>query len=138
MRWAECLRRARLETREAMDAADALMQVFTKEYGESRRGGVTIAFKPERVTTPALVLSELLGGGERLQRVGADPATRRLSDQDLVELLKRPLCVGPARRVILDHLGHHHRRSFTDQWEFVRFAEDQKLDLDFTRPPQRP
>ena len=31
-----------------------------------------------------------------------------------------------------------HRRTFADQWEFVRFAEEQQLGLDFTTPPKRP
>ncbi len=55
----------------------------------------------------------------------------------LVELLKDPLCVGAARRAVLDALGVRYGRSFADQWEFVRFAEEQELDLALTSPPQR-
>jgi len=62
----------------------------------------------------------------------------RLSDQELVELLKQPLFVGEARRVILDLLGDRHGRRFADQWEFVQFAEERRLGLDFTTPPMRP
>jgi serine/threonine protein kinase len=62
---------------------------------------------------------------------------RQLTDQDLVELLKNPLCVGSARRCVLDELGVRHQRRFPDQWEFVRFAQEQKLGLDFTTPPKR-
>jgi hypothetical protein len=69
---------------------------------------------------------------------GAEPFPCRLSTQQLVELLKMPTCVGPARRVVLDHLGNRYQRPFADVWEFVRFAEEQKLGLDFTSPPQRP
>ena len=47
-------------------------------------------------------------------------------------------CMGDVRRVILDHLGNRYRRTFGDVWEFVRFAREQNLDLDFTTPPQRP
>lgn len=47
-------------------------------------------------------------------------------------------CVGPARRVVLDQLGNRYYRRFADAWEFVRFAHEQHLDLDFTTPPQRP
>ncbi len=65
------------------------------------------------------------------------PLPRRLSDQELVELLKHPLCVGPARRAVLGQLGLQHGRPFADQWEFVRFAEEQKLGLDLTSPPKR-
>src|SRR5262249_28323738 len=64
----------------------------------------------------------------------ADPP----STPQLVELLKHPLCVGEARRVVLDQLGRRYSRRFADQWEFVRFAEKQKLGLDFTSRVQRP
>jgi tRNA A-37 threonylcarbamoyl transferase component Bud32 len=62
----------------------------------------------------------------------------RLSTPQLVELLKHPTCMGPARRAILDELEHRYRRTFADHWAFVRFAKEQKLGLDFTTPPQRP
>jgi hypothetical protein len=39
---------------------------------------------------------------------------------------------------VLDALGTRYQRRFADHWEFVRFAEEQKLGLDFTSPPQRP
>jgi hypothetical protein len=48
-----------------------------------------------------------------------------------------PTCTGEARRLILDHLGNRYRRTFGDPWEFVRFAQEQHLDLDLTTPPQR-
>jgi hypothetical protein len=67
----------------------------------------------------------------------AEPPPCRLSTQRLVDLLKLPTCFG-ARRVILDHLGNRYHRTFKDQWEFVRFAREQNLDLDFTTPPHRP
>jgi hypothetical protein len=73
-----------------------------------------------------------------LLRQAVEPFPRRLSDQTLVDLLKGPLCVGPARRVVLDILQQHHQRAFIDQWDFVRFAEVKKLSLDFTSPPRRP
>jgi hypothetical protein len=71
------------------------------------------------------------------------PATRqplpcRLSTQDLVELLKMPTCVREVRRVILDQLANRYGRRFESQWDFVRYAQEQGLDLDFTTPPQRP
>src|SRR5262249_44363013 len=61
-----------------------------------------------------------------------------LSTEELVELLKHPLCVDRARRVVLDQLENRYRRKFADQWEFVRFATEQRLGLDFTTPPRRP
>src|SRR5262249_22713627 len=66
------------------------------------------------------------------------PQPCRLSMPELVELLKHPLCVGEAGRVILDRLEDRYGRTFADQWEFVRFATEQRLGLDFTSPPQRP
>jgi hypothetical protein len=62
----------------------------------------------------------------------------RLSTQQLVDLLKMPTCVGDARRLILDQLGNRYQQHFDDPWQFVRFAREQQLDLEFTRPPQRP
>jgi hypothetical protein len=49
-----------------------------------------------------------------------------------------PTCVRELRRVILDQLGNRHRRRFDTHWDFVRFAQEQHLDLDFTTPPKRP
>jgi hypothetical protein len=66
------------------------------------------------------------------------PLPCRLFDQQLVDLLKHPFCVGAARRVILDHLGNRHHRRFADQWDFVRYAQEHHRGLDFTTPPQRP
>jgi hypothetical protein len=57
---------------------------------------------------------------------------------DLVELLKNPFCVGPARRLVLKQLSRHYHRPFADQWEFVDFVERNKLGLDLTTPPRRP
>jgi hypothetical protein len=62
----------------------------------------------------------------------------RLPTQDLVELLKMPTCFGRARRVVLDHLGNRYGRRFMNHWEFVRYAREQGLELDFTTPPRRP
>jgi serine/threonine protein kinase len=67
-----------------------------------------------------------------------EPLPNRLSPQDLVELLKHPLCLGRARRIILDRLGSHYKHAFADLWAFVRYAQDQKLDLDLTNLPTLP
>jgi serine/threonine protein kinase len=69
----------------------------------------------------------------------AEPRAPRLPVQALVDLLKQPLYSGGrARRVVLRQLGLHYRRSFADQWDFVRYAKKRKLDLDLTTPPKRP
>ena len=62
----------------------------------------------------------------------------RLATQDLVKLLKVPTCFGQARRVVLHHLGNRYGRRFVNHWAFVRYAQEQGLDLDFTTPPKRP
>jgi hypothetical protein len=46
--------------------------------------------------------------------------------------------VDQARRVVLEQLENRYRRPFADHWEFVRFAQQQNLGLDFTTPPRRP
>ncbi len=67
-----------------------------------------------------------------------EPTPPPLPAQMLVDLLKHPLCVGEARRVVLEQLTRHYNRPFADQWEFVDFVHEQNLDLDLTTPPQRP
>jgi hypothetical protein len=62
----------------------------------------------------------------------------RLESPDLAELLKQPLYVGPVRRLVLDELEKRHKRRFSDQWDFVRFAKQQHPELDLTTPPRRP
>jgi hypothetical protein len=66
------------------------------------------------------------------------PLPCRLTTQTLIELLKMPTCFGEARRVVLDHLGNRYGRRFFNHWEFVRYAREQGLKLDFTTPPRRP
>jgi hypothetical protein len=68
----------------------------------------------------------------------AEPLPCRFPTQNLVELLKMPTCVGKVRRVILDQLGNRYGRRFDTHWDFVRYAQEQGLDLDFTTPPRRP
>jgi hypothetical protein len=68
----------------------------------------------------------------------AEPLPCRLTTPELVELLKYPTCFGPARQVVLEHLGNRYGRTFANHWEFVRFAKEHDLGLDFTSPPKRP
>jgi hypothetical protein len=68
----------------------------------------------------------------------AEPLPCRLSTQQLVELLKYPSCVGTARRVVLDYLGHRYQRRFADLWKFVDYAHEHLPGLDLTTPPKRP
>jgi hypothetical protein len=66
------------------------------------------------------------------------PPPPPLPAQTLVDLLKSPLCVGEAQRLVLGQLARHCQRPFADQWDFVRFAEERQLGLDLTTPPPRP
>jgi hypothetical protein len=67
-----------------------------------------------------------------------EPPPPPLPAQTLVDLLKQPLCVGEARRLVLEQLQRHYQRPFADQWDFVRFAQEQHLSLDLKTPLQRP
>ena len=49
-----------------------------------------------------------------------------------------PTCFGKTRQVVLKHLGNRYGRRFDNHWQFVRFAREQHLDLDFKTPPKRP
>lgn len=49
-----------------------------------------------------------------------------------------PTCFVPARQVVLNHLSNRYGRPFANHWQFVRYAREQQLDLDFTTPPKRP
>jgi tRNA A-37 threonylcarbamoyl transferase component Bud32 len=67
-----------------------------------------------------------------------EPLPPPLPAQMLVDLLKHPLCVGEARRLVLGQLARHYGRPFADQWEFVEHVRQHRLNLDLTTPPQRP
>jgi hypothetical protein len=86
----------------------------------------------------ALAGPGLDGALEAAVKFTSEPFPCRLSTQKLAELLKMPTCFGAARRVVLDHLGNRYGQRFVNHWEFVRFAEEKRLGLDFTTPPKRP
>jgi hypothetical protein len=73
-----------------------------------------------------------------LLAAAGQPLPCRLTTQDLVELLKMPTCIGGVRRVILNQLGNRYGHRFATHWDFVRYAQQQGLNLDFTTPPKRP
>jgi hypothetical protein len=108
--------------------------------------GTSPSFLPLTAAVPAVALEPLPAPqpeyGIDVSKMAALPAVvldalpEPLPAQALVDLLKHPLCVGEARRVVLDQLQRHYGRAFADQWDFVRFAEGRNLDL--TTPPQRP
>jgi hypothetical protein len=101
------------------------------------------AEQSRRALAVGSVVASLAGTGHPLLPVARitpalAPLPCRLATQQLVDLLKHPTCIGQAQRDILDQLANRYHRTFADQWEFVHFAEDQHLGLDFTSPPRRP
>jgi hypothetical protein len=144
---------ARLGPADAAKAADTLALALTKTtdpvaltaLGVILREMLTSPRPAERLTrcgTVGVAVGSLASLGFPLAIPGTlplalQPLPCRFSTPELVEMLKRPLCIGRARRVILDQLENHHRRTFADHWEFVRFAQEQNLGLDFTTSPKR-
>ncbi len=96
----------------------------------TRRAGAVAAAAGLSAAGPLAPLPSLPGA--------TGPLPCRLDTRDLVELLKYPTCFGPARKVVLKHLGNRYGRTFADHWEFVRYAEEHHLGLDFTTPPKHP
>ncbi len=107
-------------------------------------GFLTDATPPQRrrqcVARVALVGTPALHPalGLPLMPATVEPLPCRLGTQDLVELLKMPTCVAEVRQIILDQLGNRYGRRFDTRWDFVRYAQEQGLGLDFTTPPRRP
>jgi hypothetical protein len=81
-------------------------------------------------------LTRLSGLATLLQ--ASQPLPCRFSTQELVDLLKMPTCVGPARDVILQQLGERYHRDFADVWAFVDYAHEHLPEIDLTTPPKRP
>jgi serine/threonine protein kinase len=106
-----------------------LMRVDQDELGRRAKAvasGLSLRLSTRNLYSPVVLMAPAV-----------DPPPCRLATPELVELLKHPTCLGPARRVILDQLENRYQHKFADHWAFVRFAKKQKLDLDFTSPPKR-
>ncbi len=73
-----------------------------------------------------------------LLAAAGEPLPCRLSTKELVELLKMPKCVRELRRVVLDQLGNRYGRRFDKNQDFVRYAREQSLDVDFATPTKCP
>jgi serine/threonine protein kinase len=118
--------------------------LFNVDITENLDSYLTDAGRQEASQRAAAVATAIgLASGHPLAQLPALPSTSktrpcRLSTQDLVELLKMPTCFGGARKIVLKHLGNRYGRTFANHWDFVRYAKEQHLDLDFTTPPKRP
>ena len=97
----------------------------------------------DRAGLAAWALCESLTPATRLAGLATLVKTARpppccLSDQQLVDLLKMPICVGPERDLILGLLSERHSVGFANLFAFVAWAEQNRPDLDLTTPPRRP
>jgi hypothetical protein len=119
-----------------------LFSMVQKEHGKSLSS--VLARQPPGSSTRRLAcaagLAAELGGptpcltAPVLAQFAYEPLPATLPVQTLVDLLKDPLCVGEARRLVLEQCEQRYGRPFADQWDFVRYAEQQNLGLDFVGP----
>jgi hypothetical protein len=134
---------ARLEPREAVTLTLASARManlpLTQPLAQSLVAGAIRLEPREAATTLILAMSKTTGPSVLTQSLatvlGKEPLNHR--PQLLVDLLKQPFCVGPARRLVLDQLGRHYQRPFADQWDFVEYVRQQGLNLDLITPPAR-
>jgi len=109
-----------------------LAMVLCREPSPPRR-----RLRSVTATVAALAGPGLPGAALAWAQPALEPLPPALPPQTLVDLLKHPLWVGEARRLVLEQLSRHYQRPFADQWEFVDFVHQHNLDLDLTTPPQR-
>jgi hypothetical protein len=115
-----------------LNLAQGLSAALQREPSERRLQRVSSASSLVGLGASSMVLAPTTA----LSYPALQPPPELLPTETLVELLKHPLCVGEARRAVLDTLGTRYGRTFADQWEFVRFAQENNLGLDFTSPPK--
>src|SRR5262249_38976395 len=138
----------RLGAASTAKVADALFGAMAKTYDPNALarglGAVLGRLSPDDLSHRARALTGVVGAAAgpghlylapALLQPAGEPVPPPLPAQALVNLLKHALCVGPARRPVLDQLQRHYGRAFTDQWDFVRFAQERQLGLDLTSPP---
>jgi serine/threonine protein kinase/DNA-binding phage protein len=148
---------ARLEPKEAGivcgRAADCLIQAMAKsttlpqlqslsqELAAILPRETSIALRQRKISVTVTVAG-LGGPGTPFAtlpclQLALDPQSPPLPAQTLVDLLKHPLCVGEPRQMVLGQLARRYDRPFADQWEFVEYVQQHKLDLDLSTPLQR-
>jgi hypothetical protein len=76
------------------------------------------------------------GDLERLAKAAA-LMSAHLHEQDLVDILKVPLCVGRSRDAVLLQLGQRTNRQFKDLWDFIDWVRANDPDIDLNSPPRR-
>jgi hypothetical protein len=146
---------ARLDAKDAVAAACVLTDATAKTVDANALHYITESLwaaleeRPgpnevqSRAVLAARAIGESLSSPNRLPGLttlvqASQPLPSRLSTQQMVDLLKMPTCVGPARIVVLEMLGQRYHRAFADQWEFVEYAEKHLPEIDLKSPPKRP
>jgi hypothetical protein len=140
---------ARMESGEASKlrarAAGTLVRLMSKSSTEMAREDLAVetvvaltGFRPTPSAATATIAVGSLADGSNwpltLAVLALVNPPCRLSTEQLVDLLKDPLCVGKGRRLILDQLEIRYQRKFADHWTFIRFAQNE-LKIDTTGPP---
>jgi hypothetical protein len=62
---------------------------------------------------------------------------RPCTEQQLVDVLKMPTCVGELQRAVLDELGRRRGQPFADLWEAVAWLAERRPMLDLSSPARR-
>jgi hypothetical protein len=88
------------------------------------RGRMSQAAQPERGAPAGM--QELLAA-----------VARRLTDQQLVDLLKAPTCVGASRAVLVRLLGRRCDAELAGLWDLVGHLRAHRPELDLATPPRR-
>jgi hypothetical protein len=108
------------DPKSSQSLTDGLTAVLSREVaGTARQRAVAVAG-----TVAGLTALQPWTAAQAL--VGMTLVPPPLPEENLVELLRHPFCVGATRRVILEQLARRAGRPFADQWEFARFAEGEK------------
>jgi hypothetical protein len=93
-------------------------------------------------TAAPKVIDQLAGSNTSdALRVGAQAVAllaEKLNKQQLLDLLKRPTCVGPLRDVVLRILGRLLEQNFDHVWDMVAWVQQYEPALDLLTPPQPP
>jgi hypothetical protein len=86
----------------------------------------------------ALLLDKMAKGAGVSFLLGALRShVQRLDVAQVVELLKRPVCVGERGDIVLRQLGQRAGQRFGDIWEAVMWLRKNRPDIDLRSPPQR-
>ena len=61
----------------------------------------------------------------------------KLPNQEIVDVLKNPMCVGTIRDALLHTLSQRLNRRFDDLWDLCAWAQEHPAELDLSSPPVR-